>query len=120
MDLTACEKRLSLIPYLPCHVEQYNAWLQDSDIAHLTGMDEFPTLEEDMEMCQKWQEDSDKITFLIKDSAETQNIDGIVGDVNMFYDEESKQVEFNVMVAEKRARRCSFAKNSILLAGDMV
>ncbi|KAI5118338.1 hypothetical protein M0805_009141 [Coniferiporia weirii] len=57
-------ERVILVPYREEHVERYHAWMADAELRELTASEPL-TLEEEYEMQRKWQEDQDKLTFIV-------------------------------------------------------
>ncbi|KAJ6531100.1 GNAT domain-containing protein [Mycena capillaripes] len=57
-------QKVVLVPYLPEHVPTYHIWMQDEELRELTASEPL-TLEEEYEMQQKWQNDEDKLTFIV-------------------------------------------------------
>ncbi|KAI0298774.1 hypothetical protein B0F90DRAFT_1730947 [Multifurca ochricompacta] len=53
-----------LVPYRTEHVETYHTWMQNPQLRDLTASEEL-TLEEEHAMQQSWQEDEDKLTFIV-------------------------------------------------------
>ena len=110
-----------LLPYLPLHVPTYHEWMQDPDIQVATASEPL-TLEEEYAMQKSWQEDGDKLTFIVYEPNATEGMNGnveakdfgqlgtrgMIGDVNLFLsleeDEEGKNIvvgEVEIMIAEK-------------------
>ncbi|KAI9183502.1 hypothetical protein H9P43_004420 [Blastocladiella emersonii ATCC 22665] len=106
--------RLSLVPYLPCHVPKYHEWMQSPELLAATASEPL-SLREEYAMQQSWREDPDKLTFILAWSGLPLNYDpaaltrtdeaepdealaldpaaadqlrglgGMVGDVNLFF-----------------------------------
>jgi len=74
-------------------------------------------------MCESWQKDEDKLTFIIVENAsgyldDNDDILHMVGDVNCFFNDPEDvkaNVELEVMVAEVGARRRGYAKEAVSL-----
>ena len=81
------------------------------------------TIEEEYAMCESWQKDEDKLTFIIVENAsgyldDNDDILHMVGDVNCFFNDPEDvkaNVELEVMVAEVGARRRGYAKEAVSL-----
>ncbi|ETN80021.1 acetyltransferase, GNAT family [Necator americanus] len=96
-----------LVPYEKDHVIKYHKWMEDDEIRRLTGSERL-SLDEEYEMQRAWRNDEDKLTFIILskvlvDSGVTE-IDSMIGDVNLFLQQQEHTVEVEIMVAEKEAR----------------
>lgn len=131
--------RVILVPYKRHHVAKYHEWMMQTEIQELTASEPL-TIDEEYEMQKKWQQDEDKLTFIIlsKDlyvenmsvSSEEKEIQAMVGDVNGFVIEEehndsdsegenqqemSKQVEMEVMIVDKANRGCGYGSEAVFL-----
>ncbi|KAN0136477.1 acyl-CoA N-acyltransferase [Lactarius tabidus] len=127
-----------LVPYRAEHVETYHAWMQSTELRDLTASEEL-TLEEEYAMQRSWQEDEDKLTFIIlarplersipdDDDPESQLTNDdikalpMIGDVNLFFkhqrDDPEFEVEYEVMIAEPayRGQRRAHAALALLLS----
>ncbi|ORZ36234.1 GNAT domain-domain-containing protein [Catenaria anguillulae PL171] len=105
--------RLTLVPYLPCHVAQYHEWMKSPELLAATASEPL-TMKQEYEMQQAWRADPDKLTFILLWSEMPLNYDpaalvpvpvnptealaldpeaanrmanlgGMVGDVNLFF-----------------------------------
>ncbi|KAI9437203.1 acyl-CoA N-acyltransferase [Lactarius indigo] len=126
-----------LVPYRAEHVETYHAWMQSTELRDLTASEEL-TLEEEYAMQRSWQEDEDKLTFIVlarplergvpDDDTESQLTNDdiralpMIGDVNLFFkhqrDDPEFEVECEVMIAEPayRGQRRAHAALALLLS----
>ncbi|KAL5534863.1 hypothetical protein ACEPAG_1328 [Sanghuangporus baumii] len=136
-NLAIVGEKVLLVPYRKEHVKKYHEWMLDEELQLLT--DSFPlTLEEEYEMQQQWEEDADKLTFIIlsrgEPKAEESNdlakvvsesiydTSRMIGDVNLFFkgspSDDDYKVEAEIMIAvilEKRYRRTGFATEALQL-----
>ncbi|CAK9300853.1 unnamed protein product [Gordionus sp. m RMFG-2023] len=65
-------KKVILIPYKKEHVPKYHEWMKNSELRQQTGS-EYLSLEKEYEMCQTWQEDDNKCTFIILNAEKYHN-----------------------------------------------
>ncbi|KAH8091399.1 acyl-CoA N-acyltransferase [Cristinia sonorae] len=130
-DTTIRLANIVLVPYRKEHVAKYHEWMQSAELQELTASEPL-TLEEEYEMQQKWQDDEDKLTFIIcvqsdlgndgTDTVTTPTGNGslvMVGDVNLFLkgspDDEDFEVEAEIMIAEQQYRRQGIAHKALQL-----
>ncbi|EJD04587.1 acyl-CoA N-acyltransferase [Fomitiporia mediterranea MF3/22] len=122
--------KVVLVPYRKEHVEKYHEWMLDPDLRELTASEPL-ALEEEYEMQRKWQEDEDKLTFIVlarEDSpnGDTCSVDSgssiydtrhMIGDVNLFFKgsahDEDFEVEAEIMIAEEAYRRKGYASEAL-------
>ncbi|TCD60303.1 hypothetical protein EIP91_010410 [Steccherinum ochraceum] len=117
---------ICLVPYRKEHVAKYHEWMLSQELRELTASEPL-SLEEEYEMQRKWQNDDDKLTFIIcarqtSDTAPIPILDQLrmVGDVNLFLkgstEDEDFEAEAEIMIAEPSYRR----KGIALLALQMM
>ncbi|XP_065899702.1 N-acetyltransferase 9-like protein [Dysidea avara] len=113
--------KVVLVPYCPEHVPKYHSWMQSEELREQTASERL-TLQEEYEMQQKWISDDDKSTFIVLskqlyEDVSTSEIDSMVGDVNLFFNDSSDVTlaEVEVMVAEPSVRRQGLASEAVLL-----
>lgn len=125
-------KKVILVPYRKHHVTKYHEWMSIEEIQKLTASEPL-TLEEEFEMQTKWQNDSDKLTFIVlrKDlyeasdsiDSKSREIESMIGDVNCFvgvdFDEDNKYLgELEIMIVDRKNRGFGFGSESIRLMID--
>ncbi|TFY79103.1 hypothetical protein EWM64_g4903 [Hericium alpestre] len=118
--------RVVLVPYRREHVPTYHQWMQSPELRELTASEEL-SLEEEYDMQRKWQEDEDKLTFIVLARPTDTALDNsptpallralpMIGDVNLFFkgrpgdDAEDFEAELEVMIAEPAYRRQGLAQ----------
>jgi len=110
-----------LVPYVKEHVERYHEWMQSDFLLEMTASEPL-SIEEEYEMQQSWHLDEDKCTFIVV-SKELPAMDErhpwgtIVGDVNLFFNNEddTHEAEVEVMIADERVRRKGHGFESAVL-----
>lgn len=119
-------KNILLLPYERHHVEKYHKWMKSTELQQLTASEPL-TLEEEYNMQKSWREDENKCTFIVAEmntykkaqesaqhAKEQVEIVSMVGDVNMFFFEENRQVaEVEIMIAEPNARGKGLGKEAL-------
>ncbi|KAI8829353.1 N-acetyltransferase 9-like protein [Chytriomyces cf. hyalinus JEL632] len=110
---------VSLVPYLPHHVETYHTWMTDPFLLEMTASEPL-SLKEEYEMQQSWAIDESKMTFIILSKLlqsdnnkspppqEQQLLGRMVGDVNLYFtdfEDAMGRPEIEVMIAEPSVRR---------------
>ncbi|EIN03469.1 acyl-CoA N-acyltransferase [Punctularia strigosozonata HHB-11173 SS5] len=119
-----------LVPYRREHVARYHEWMADPELRELTASEPL-TIEEEYEMQRKWQEDEDKLTFIIlarepaAPNSDAPSVDEIkampmIGDVNLFLngdpaDDDEYEAEVEIMIAERAYRRSGRAREALQL-----
>ncbi|KAI1783728.1 GNAT domain-containing protein [Ganoderma leucocontextum] len=133
-----------LVPYRKEHVAKYHEWMTSEELRELTASEPL-TLEEEYDMQRKWQEDEDKLTFILllgtpepftSDAPPQQGDVGLpevatnrlealpmIGDVNLFFngardnggEDDDFEVEVEIMIAEPAYRRRGIAHTALQL-----
>ncbi|UZJ53524.1 hypothetical protein CBS101457_002844 [Exobasidium rhododendri] len=133
--------KVVLVPYRKEHVEKYHEWMSSDDIRQQTASEPL-TIAEEYEMQRSWQEDEDKLTFIMlaRLEGELGSLEDVlqactmVGDVNLFLTERHEDdkdnsddkddpvnvphtidAELEVMIAEKRWRQKGLAAEALML-----
>ena len=87
-DLVLDGDLVTLVPYRPEHVPTYHGWMADPWLQEMTASEPL-SVEEEYAMCTSWQEDDDKLTFIVLDSGVQHRagdaLTAMVGDVNLFF-----------------------------------
>merc|ERR1712003_566459 len=109
-------QNFDLVPYKKHHVEKYHNWMKSTELQQLTASEPL-SLEEEYKMQQSWHLDDDKLTFIILEKQNKENLSSeterMIGDVNIFfsidYDKSTENKDFKtgeceIMIAEKSAR----------------
>ena len=124
-DLVLEAGAVTLVPYRPEHVPTYHGWMGDPWLQEMTASEPL-SLEEEYAMCTSWQEDEDKLTFIVLDSTAGAGTDAMVGDVNLFFhswlreedDADYAVAEVEVMIGESAARRKGLATEAVRVMLD--
>ncbi|KAI0762239.1 GNAT domain-containing protein [Fomes fomentarius] len=121
-----------LVPYRAEHVavSKYHEWMTSEELREVTASEPL-TLDEEYEMQREWQENEDKLTFILLsgESLRTQDGDSVspellagqpmIGDVNIFLkglpDQEDFEAEVEIMIAEPAYRRKGIAYTALQL-----
>ncbi|GJE89227.1 acyl-CoA N-acyltransferase [Phanerochaete sordida] len=115
--------QIVLVPYREEHVAKYHEWMASTELQELTASEPL-TLEEEYEMQRKWQQDEDKLTFIVcargdgtGESQDLQSALTMIGDVNLFLKGDRADPEFEaeveIMIAERAYRRRGFAATAL-------
>ncbi|KXJ14940.1 N-acetyltransferase 9-like protein isoform X1 [Exaiptasia diaphana] len=112
--------KVVLVPYKEHHVTRYHDWMQSSELLAQTASERL-TLDQEYEMQKSWYEDTNKCTFIVLDKRRwrqsADEIDSMVGDVNLFFNDENdpQTAEVEVMIAEPTYRGQGLGKESVLI-----
>ncbi|XP_066927403.1 N-acetyltransferase 9-like protein [Clytia hemisphaerica] len=111
--------KLICVPYKKHHVEKYHQWMQDEELLEKTASEPL-SLEKEYEMQKSWWIDDDKCTFillskLIFDNSPDNEIESMVGDVNLFFNnsDNKTEAEVEVMIAESSMRGQGLGKEAV-------
>ncbi|CEP16363.1 hypothetical protein [Parasitella parasitica] len=127
---TVLAKKVALVPYKPEHVPRYHEWMKSPFLQEMTASEPL-TLEEEYEMQKSWNQDEDKLTFIITslpscDSRSLQNIpqkeikdhNVMIGDANIFLNDQDQDKTFGeieVMIAEPSYRRTGRGREALAI-----
>ena len=113
--------KLIFIPYKRLHVEKYHKWMQNAELLEKTASEPL-TIEEEYEMQHNWWIDEDKCTFILLAKSiflgnKNNEIDSMVGDVNLFFNntDNKKEAELEVMIAENSLRGQGLGKEAVIV-----
>ncbi|KRZ77405.1 NADPH--cytochrome P450 reductase [Trichinella papuae] len=112
-----------LIPYDKAHVARYHQWMQCDILRTQTGSEKL-SLEDEYKMQQSWQDDDDKLTFIVVakqlwQESRFDDLGAMVGDVNLFFTPacpnraEEPFAEVEVMIAEPAWRGRGLGKEAV-------
>eukprot|EP00795_Rhopilema_esculentum_P009090 gene9090-16745_t len=93
--------------------------MQNEELLEKTASERL-SLEQEYEMQQKWYNDADKCTFIILAKSlwkkNRDEIESMVGDVNLFLNnpDDRTEAEVEVMVAEPASRGCGIGTEAVL------
>lgn len=122
-NLSIKTEHFTLVPYKKKHVEKYHEWMKDLELQEQTASEPL-TLEKEYEMQQSWHVDADKLTFIILNNEKSNEIERMIGDVNLFISEDDEDDssknsirigECEIMIAEKSYRGKGLSKSIMLL-----
>ncbi|XP_052818317.1 N-acetyltransferase 9-like protein [Mya arenaria] len=111
--------KVVLVPYEKKHVLKYHEWMKSEELQQLTASEPL-TLEEEYSMQESWRNDDNKCTFIVLDKkrydhTEASEIDSMVGDVNLFFNDEvdKSTAEIEIMIADPSARGQGIGKEAL-------
>lgn len=119
-DVRIVGDKVVLVPYKRNHVQRYHEWMQDPYLQAATASEPL-SIEEEYSMQKSWAEDEDKCTFIVlerqSEADHKREIDTMVGDVNLFYNDVNDQqaAEVEVMIAEQKARGNGLGLEAVVL-----
>ncbi|KAL1238485.1 N-acetyltransferase 9-like protein [Trichinella spiralis] len=106
-----------LVPYGKAHVARYHQWMQCDILRAQTGSEQL-SLEDEYKMQKSWQEDEDKLTFIVVakqlwQESRFDDVGAMVGDVNLFFTPDQRSAEVEVMIAEPAWRGRGLGKEAV-------
>jgi RimJ/RimL family protein N-acetyltransferase len=108
-------QRITLIPYRKQHVEIYHEWMKDPFLQEMTSSEPL-SLAEEYEMQQSWLIDPLKCTFIIHLASFDKNQYSIIGDVNIYFNQENQRGgEIEIMIAESDCRHRGLGREALQL-----
>lgn len=113
-----------LVPYRQQHVANYNKWMESKELLDLTDSEHL-TLDEEYKMQKRWMLDETMLIFIILDKSKylfDENISPIerecksmIGDINLFIDNDTNEGEINIMIADGNQRGKGFGQDALKL-----
>ncbi|KRX14445.1 NADPH--cytochrome P450 reductase [Trichinella nelsoni] len=114
---SVCGRLVVLVPYGKAHVARYHQWMQCDILRAQTGSEQL-SLEDEYKMQKSWQEDEDKLTFIVVakqlwQESRFDDVRAMVGDVNLFFTPDQSSAEVEVMIAEPAWRGRGLGKEAV-------
>ena len=114
-------RKVILTPYKLEHVDKFVSWYQSKPLLELMGMEDLDITRESEIVSFESSRDANEVhcfTLLDKDIYDkSQNeVESMVGDINLYEDEDKKSAEITIMVAEESSRRKGFGKPAVIAA----
>jgi len=110
-------KKLVFVPYKKHHVEKYHKWMQSEELLEKTASEPL-SLDAEYQMQYNWWQDENKCTFILLDRTlcDENEIEAMVGDVNLFFNnpDNNKEAEVEVMIAENSMRGKGCGKEAVV------
>ena len=110
VDKVLVGSKCVLVGYRRHHVEKYHSWMEREDLLEQTASEPL-SLAKEYEMQKSWEEDQDKLTFIVLDRKDNNIADSgpstvgrMLGDVNLFYNDSERPTcaEIEVMIGKMR------------------
>ena len=113
-------EKIILVPYRKHHVDKYHKWMSDPELLALTASEPL-SIDEEYEMQQTWENDENKLTFIVLSKSLHENgneVDSMVGDVNAFLYSDNDDniidvIEIDIMISEKKYRSYGFGSEAV-------